>query len=80
VRLEGLNQLKNPMASSGIETASCRIVVECLNQLHCRVPNLLNSSGSISFSCAADPTKTNNLRLLHTEQTKIQHTNKKPIT
>jgi hypothetical protein len=31
--LEGLGQLKNPMTSSEIETASFRLVEQCLNQL-----------------------------------------------
>jgi hypothetical protein len=32
--LEGLGQLKNPVTSSGIESATFRLVVYCLNQLH----------------------------------------------
>jgi hypothetical protein len=38
LRLEGLDQLKNLMSSSGIETASFRLVAKCLNQLRCCVP------------------------------------------
>jgi hypothetical protein len=38
VRLEGLRQLKNPMTSSGIETATFRLVAYCLNRLRYRVP------------------------------------------
>jgi hypothetical protein len=38
VRLEVLGQLKNSLASSGIETATFRPVPYCLNQLRYRVP------------------------------------------
>jgi hypothetical protein len=38
VRLEGLGQLKNPMTSSGIESATFRLVAECHNQLRYCVP------------------------------------------
>jgi hypothetical protein len=38
VQVESLGQLKNPMASPRIETASFRLVAECLNQLRYRVP------------------------------------------
>jgi hypothetical protein len=38
VRLEGLGQLKNPMTSSGIETATFRFVALGLNQLRYHVP------------------------------------------
>jgi hypothetical protein len=38
VRLEGLDKLKNPMTSSGIELATFRLVTLCLNQLRYRVP------------------------------------------
>jgi hypothetical protein len=41
VRLEGLGQLKIPMASSEIETATFRLVVQCLSQLRYRVPRCL---------------------------------------
>jgi hypothetical protein len=34
VRLEGLGQLKNPMASSGVETATFRLVAHVLNNSH----------------------------------------------
>jgi hypothetical protein len=40
--LEGLVQFKNPMASSGIELATFRILAYCRNQLRYSVP--LNSS------------------------------------
>jgi hypothetical protein len=38
VRLEGLHQLKNPMTSSGMETATFRLVAWRRNQLRYRVP------------------------------------------
>jgi hypothetical protein len=38
VRLEGLDQLKNPIAPSGIEPATFRLVAYCINQLRYRVP------------------------------------------
>jgi hypothetical protein len=38
VRLEVLDQLKNPMSSSRIEAAVFRLVAQCLNQLRYRVP------------------------------------------
>jgi hypothetical protein len=37
VRLEGLDQLKNPMNSPGIEPATVRLVAQCFNQLRYRV-------------------------------------------
>jgi hypothetical protein len=40
VRLEGLDQLKNPMTSSGIEPATFWLVAECLNRLRQRMPPL----------------------------------------
>jgi hypothetical protein len=49
VWLEGLGQLKNPMTSSGIETATFRIVAYCLNQLRYRIRNK-NASLSVTFS------------------------------
>jgi hypothetical protein len=33
VRLEGLGKLKNPMKSIGIESATFRLIAQCLNQL-----------------------------------------------
>jgi hypothetical protein len=39
VRLEGLRQLKNQStSSSGLEPATFRLVAQCRNQLHYRVP------------------------------------------
>jgi hypothetical protein len=38
VRLEGLGQPKTPVTSPGIESATFRLVVKCLNQLRYRVP------------------------------------------
>jgi hypothetical protein len=38
VRLEVLGQLENAMISSGIETATFRLVAQRLNQLRYRVP------------------------------------------
>jgi hypothetical protein len=38
VRLEGLGQLKYPVPSSGIESATFRLVAQCLNQLRYRMP------------------------------------------
>jgi hypothetical protein len=38
VRMEELDQLKNPVTSSGTEPATFRLVAECLNQLRYRVP------------------------------------------
>jgi hypothetical protein len=40
MRLEGLGKLKNANTSSGIESATFRLVTWCLNQLHCRVTQI----------------------------------------
>jgi hypothetical protein len=37
VRLEGLDQLKNPMTSSGVEPATFRLVALSLSQLRYRM-------------------------------------------
>jgi hypothetical protein len=45
LRLEGLGQLKNPMASSGIESATFRALILCLNQFrHCVLPYLMHTN------------------------------------
>jgi hypothetical protein len=42
VRLEGLDQMRNPITSSGMEPATLRLVAQCLNQLlYPRDPNYL---------------------------------------
>jgi hypothetical protein len=38
MRLEGLGQSKNPVASLGLEPVIFRLVAYCLNQLRYRVP------------------------------------------
>jgi hypothetical protein len=37
MRLEGLDQLKNPVTSKGTELATFRRVAQCLNQLRYRM-------------------------------------------
>jgi hypothetical protein len=41
LRLKRVGQLKNSMASSGIEPAIFRLVIQCLNQLRYRVPLII---------------------------------------
>jgi hypothetical protein len=50
VRLEGLVQLKNSMASSGIEPATFQLVAECLNKLRYRVPPFSQYRSIISLN------------------------------
>jgi hypothetical protein len=42
MRLEGSDQLKNPVSSSGIQPATFRLVAQCLNQLRYREDHLQN--------------------------------------
>jgi hypothetical protein len=42
VRQEGLGKLKNPMTSEGLEPATFWLVAQCLNQLHYRVPPVID--------------------------------------
>jgi hypothetical protein len=52
VQLEWLGQLKNPGTSSGIESATFRLVTECLNQLtvYCKVCLIYKILYSIVFN------------------------------
>jgi hypothetical protein len=46
VRLEGLDQLKNQMGSSGIDHATFRLVEQCLIELRYCVPNAREKKAS----------------------------------
>jgi hypothetical protein len=62
VRLEGLGQLKNPMTSLRIESATFRLVAYCLNQLRYREPigsDTRNNSKTIVISSHLSETQAN---------------------
>jgi hypothetical protein len=45
VRMEGLSKLKNSMTSSGIESATFRLVAYCFDQLRYRVSPVMHMIG-----------------------------------
>jgi hypothetical protein len=49
-RLEGLDQLKNPVASSGIRPATFRIVAQCLYQLRYRVTSSVDTKTKFNLN------------------------------
>jgi hypothetical protein len=49
VRPEGLSQWKIPIISSGIETATFRVLAQCPNQLHYHMPRLINIVTGLYF-------------------------------
>jgi hypothetical protein len=49
--LERLGRLKNPMTSSGIETATFPLVAQCLNQLRYSVPPSLGDGRYQFIEC-----------------------------
>jgi hypothetical protein len=79
VRLEGLRRLKNLMISSGIETATFRLVALCPNQLRYSVPLYMNTNWEyfpVSYSTVQSKMelpweRSRCLRILTKDDTKI---------